>query len=222
MPESIPVFTPPPSSASQPRGAGWIIRPDILNAIPFEALFGNRNPVELELGAGDGSFIVRHASEHPACNFLAIERLLGRLRKIDRKARTQGLTNLRGMRIEAGYLLERMITPGSLSAIHVYFPDPWPKRRHWKHRLIQPAFATFAHAALADGGIVYLRTDHTAYFEQMLEVFTQASGFEPVSAPAALLANQTDFEREFNTQGIPTQVATYRKSSAPGSCIPFA
>lgn len=222
MPESIPVFTPPPSSASQPRAADWIVRPDILNPIPFEALFGNRNPVELELGAGDGSFIVRHAAEHPACNFLAIERLLGRLRKIDRKTRFQGLTNLRGMRIEAGYLLERMIAPGSLAAIHVYFPDPWPKRRHWKHRLIQPAFAQFAHAALAVGGIVYLRTDHIGYFEQMLEVFAQASGFEPVSAPVALLANQTDFEREFNTQGIPTQVATYRRSSAPGSCIPIA
>ena len=221
MPESIPVPTPPPVFASQPGAAGgWVVRPDILNPIDFSGLFGNTNPVELELGAGDGSFIVRHAAEHPECNFLAIERLLGRLRKIDRKARMQGLTNLRGMRIEAGYLLERMLAPGSLSAIHVYFPDPWPKRRHWKHRLIQNAFAPFAHEALAIGGTVYLRTDHTGYFDQMLAVFATASGFEPISAPATLLANQTDFEREFNAQGIPTQVATYRKTSASGPCIP--
>ena len=72
--------TPSPSSASQTGAAGWIVRPDILNPIPFEALFGNANRVELELGAGDGSFIVRHAAEHPECNFLAIER---RARAID-------------------------------------------------------------------------------------------------------------------------------------------
>ncbi len=185
-------------------------------------MFGNANPVELELGAGDGSFIARHAAEHPERNFLAIERLLGRLRKIDRKACAQGITNLRGMRIEAGYLMERMLAPGSLSAIHVYFPDPWPKRRHWKHRLIQPAFAAHARAALADGGVMYLRTDHSGYFEQMLDVFTKAPGFEPVAAPPALLANQTDFEREFNARGIPTLVATYRKTPATGPCATAA
>ena len=223
MSDSPPVF---PARSTASSGAGgastWIVRPEILKPVDPVTLFGNANPVELELGAGDGSFIARHAAGHPQRNFLAIERLLGRLRKIDRKARAQGITNLRGMRIEAGYLMERMLAPGSLAAIHVYFPDPWPKRRHWKHRLIQSGFAAHARAALADGGVVYLRTDHPGYFEQMLEVFAGAAGFEPVSAPPALLAIQTDFERDFNAQGIPTRVASYRKTPPPGPCAAAA
>jgi tRNA (guanine-N7-)-methyltransferase len=92
-----------------------LIRPDILRRFDFPSLFGNDRPVELELGSGDGSFLLQYAGRRPEVNFLAVERLLGRLRKIERKAPRLGLRNIRGLRLEATYLLEWMIPPGSLS-----------------------------------------------------------------------------------------------------------
>lgn len=187
-----------------------LIRPDILSRLDFPTLFGNGAPVELELGAGDGSFLLQYAGAHPEVNFLGVERLFGRLRKIDRKGRRLGLKNLRGLRMEATYLMDWMIPPGSLTAIHVYFPDPWPKKRHHHRRLINPAFAALAARALAPGGRFHCRTDDASYFEQMLEVFHGAvDDFVTGSEPAALLEVKTDFERQFNAEGIPTRHATW-------------
>ncbi|MSU85342.1 MAG: tRNA (guanosine(46)-N7)-methyltransferase TrmB [Pedosphaera sp.] len=187
-----------------------LIRPDILSRLDFAVLFGNTAPVELELGAGDGSFLLQYSAAHPEVNFLGVERLFGRLRKIDRKGRRQGLKNLRGLRLEATYLMGWMIAPASLSAIHVYFPDPWPKKRHHRRRLINPAFAALAAQSLRPGGRFHCRTDDASYFEQMLEVFNGATEhFLPGQEPEGLLEVKTDFEREFNAQGIPTRHATW-------------
>ena len=127
--------------------------------LPVERLFDAPQPLEIELGAGDGSFLAAWAAQHPGRNFLAVERLLGRLRKIERKIRRAGLLHVRLMRIEAGYFLEYMLPPGSVSAIHIYFPDPWPKRKHWRNRLINDAFAEVVARAVVPGGVIYLRTD---------------------------------------------------------------
>lgn len=170
----------------------------------WEQIFGNSQPIELEIGAGDGSFLVQYAATHPERNFLGIERLLGRLRKIDRKSKKLGLLNVRALRLEASYVLRWMIPPGSLSAIHIYFPDPWPKRRHWKRRLINPEFTQLAHRALAPGGVVFLRTDHAEYFAQMQEVFVPSPLFTPGVAPEELLSVWTDFETDFRARGIST------------------
>jgi tRNA (guanine-N7-)-methyltransferase len=96
---------------------------------------------------------------------------LGRLRKLDRKGRRLGLTNLRGVRIECGYFLEYLLPPGSVAALHVYFPDPWPKKKHRHRRLINERFPELARRVLQPGGVVYLRTDDADYFAQMQAVF---------------------------------------------------
>lgn len=184
-----------------------------MQRLDFAPVFGRVAPVELELGAGDGSFLVEYARLNPGRNFLGVERLLGRLRKIDRKARRTGLTNVRALRLEASYVLEWMVPAGALAAVHVYFPDPWPKRRHWRRRLVNERFVEHARRALAPGGVVFLRTDEASYFAQMLEVFTAAAGFERVEEPADLLAVKTDFEREFNARGIPTNHAAFRRTA---------
>jgi tRNA (guanine-N7-)-methyltransferase len=175
-------------------------------------MFPRPQPVEVELGSGDGSFIAAWAAAHPERNFFAVERLLGRLRKIDRKGRRAGLTNLRALRLEAAYTLEYLIPPGSISALHIYFPDPWPKKRHRHHRLIGERFPALARQALVPGGTVYLRTDDADYFAQMRQVFTGAEGFMAAETPAELAAVTTDFEREFNARGIPTLRAAYRRA----------
>ncbi|HTH48596.1 MAG TPA: tRNA (guanosine(46)-N7)-methyltransferase TrmB [Candidatus Limnocylindria bacterium] len=217
VPDPVPI--PAPAPTELPPEEALILRPDILRRFDFAALFGNTHPVELELGAGDGSFLVNYTTLHPERNFLGAERLLGRLRKIDRKGRRAGLNNLRVLRLEAAYLLEWMVPAGSLDAIHIYFPDPWPKRRHWKNRLVNERFTHLAHHALKPGGTVYLRTDDLPYFEQMERVFAGNPGFLHAVAPDELLAVKTDFERSFNAQGIPTNHATFRR--LPGPALPL-
>lgn len=168
-----------------------------------------RAPIEVELGAGDGSFLVTWASKHPSHNFLGIERLLGRARKIERKIRRASLTNVRLLRIEARYFLEYLLPPSSIVALHVYFPDPWPKRKHWRHRLINDQFVTAAAKALQPRGAVYTRTDDANYFAQMMDVFGRNASFEATETPAELQSVLTDFERDFQRRGVATLRAAY-------------
>ena len=187
--------------------------PSILERIDLSRLFSHPQPLVVELGCGDASFLLEYARTNPGFNFIGVERLLGRIKKIDRKGRRLGLTNLRGVRIESGYFLEYLLPPGSADALHIYFPDPWPKLKHRRHRFINERFPSLAMQSLRSKGTIYLRTDDTDYFEQMLRVFAGDARFEKVETPAGLLEIKTDFEADFNARGIPTLHATYRRTS---------
>ncbi len=169
----------------------------VVSRLDFASWFIRNQPVEVELGSGDGGFLVEWARRHPDRNFVGIERLLGRLRKLDRKGRQVRLTNLVGVRIEAGYCLEHLLPIGGVQCLHVYFPDPWPKRRHWGRRLVNERFPELAYRALVSDGRVYLRTDDAPYREQMQSVFADHPGFEACDAPTDLADLVTEFEREF-------------------------
>ncbi len=182
----------------------------IVEPLKPPTLFPKTQPLEVELGCGDASFLVEYAERNRGRNFVGVERLLGRIAKLNRKGRVRGLANLRGVRIESAYFLQYLLPPHAAAALHIYFPDPWPKKKHRKHRLINESFPALARQALAAGGMVYLRTDDADYFQQMNEVFGTAEFFEKVATPAELLEIKTDFEREFNAQGIPTLSAAYR------------
>ena len=187
----------------------------ILERIDLAKLFPREQPLEVELGSGDGSFLAEYARLQPERNFIGVERLLGRIRKLDRKGQRAGLTNLRGVRIECSYFLEYLLPPSSAVALHVYFPDPWPKRKHRRHRLINERFPALARQALAPGGRVYLRTDDKDYFEKMRRVFGADAGFQAVEAPDQLTALLTDFEKDFTAQGVKTLRAAYRVKAFP-------
>lgn len=184
--------------------------PSILECLDLRELFPRPQPLEIELGSGDGSFLVDYANQRPEHNFIGVERLLGRIRKLDRKGRRAGLSNLRGVRIESAYFLRYLLPSHSATALHIYFPDPWPKRKHRRHRLINMDFPALAGRVLAPGGTVYLRTDDSDYFEQMCEAFRASPLFRPGATPEALAALLTDFERDFIARGIKTLRAAYQ------------
>jgi tRNA (guanine-N7-)-methyltransferase len=182
----------------------------IVEPLVLAELFPQPQTLEVELGCGDASFLVEYARQNPEKNFIGVERLLGRIQKLDRKGRRAGLANLRGVRIESSYFLQHLLPPHSAAALHIYFPDPWPKKKHRRHRLIGESFPALARAALAPGGVVYLRTDDADYFQQMTEVFATKKEFNKVETPAELAELPTDFEREFNSRGIQTLRAAFK------------
>jgi tRNA (guanine-N7-)-methyltransferase len=183
----------------------------ITERLDFANMFAAAQLLEAELGSGDGSFLANYAKLHPERNFLGVERLLGRLRKLERKGLRGGLVNMRALRIESAYFVEYLLPRQSVSALHIYFPDPWPKRKHRKNRLINERFAAVAHQALAPDGRVYLRTDDEDYFAQMVTVFAGNHGFRLAETPEELSAVVTDFEKTFHACGVKTLRAAYAK-----------
>lgn len=211
---------PAESTPQVPDPTGLIFKPEsYVERLDLSRVFRESQPLEVDLGAGDGGFLLQWAGLHPEHNFLGVERLLGRLRKLERKGRRAGLVNLRLIRLEASYVLEWLLPPGCVQALHVYFPDPWPKRRHWPRRLVNARFTTAAAQALAPGGRVYLRTDHAPYFEQMTSVFSQHPAFRAAETPPDLSAVVTDFERDFHVQGLPTLRAAYERNCGGGHTL---
>ena len=183
--------------------------PSIIERLDLAKLFPKCQPLEVELGCGDTSFLAEYARRDPEKNFIGVERLLGRIRKLDRKGRRLGLSNLRGIRIENAYFVEWLLPVHSADALHVYFPDPWPKLKHRRHRLINERFPALAHAALQPGGRIFLRTDDLDYFEQIQAVFAASPKFCKVETPPELAGLLTDFETEFRAKGIQTRRAAY-------------
>lgn len=187
---------------------------DPLQVFDWQEVFGNENPVEADLGAGDGAFILEWASRYPEHNFVATERLLGRARKIAKRSLRRELVNLRTLRLESHYFLLRMCPEASLHTIHIMFPDPWPKRKHKIRRLIQPDFIQAAHKALRPGGLLRFSTDHEEYFHWTLELWEQEEkkgAWERLGEWDASSDPQSDFQGEFETEGRTTHRCAWRK-----------
>jgi tRNA (guanine-N7-)-methyltransferase len=158
------------------------------SAAPFDAprVFGRSAPLIVEIGFGMGQATAQIAAARPHDDFLGIEvhgpGVGALLQRIDEHQ----LTNLRIVQHDAVEVLRDRIAPASLAAVHVFFPDPWPKKRHWKRRLIQPPFVSLLASRLAPGGTLHCATDWQPYAEQMLEGLSAepslkntADGFAP-------------------------------------------
>ncbi len=182
----------------------------ITEPLSLEELFPLPQPFELEIGCGDGGFLFERAQAHPERNFLGIERLLGRVRKLSKKGLREGLTNLRLLRIEARYVLEYLLPEHAFEALHIYFPDPWPKDRHRRHRLINETFPPLARRILRQKGVIYLRTDDPVYFGQMQETFQDLKDFAVENTPGEIASITTEFERQWLDQGRHIHRAAYR------------
>jgi len=109
--------------------AQWVPA-DILQRAQLSDIFERPAPLEVDIGCGEGAFLLEMARRHPERNFLGIERLLGRVSKVCRAAAREGLTNVRVLRLESAYVMKHILPLGSVSVAYVSFPDPWPKRHH--------------------------------------------------------------------------------------------
>lgn len=149
----------------------------------FDAVFGRRAARVLEVGFGMGDATAQVAAAHPELDFIGVEVHVAGVGALLKRIGDDGLTNLRIVQHDAVEVLGQMVSPDSLQAVHVWFPDPWHKARHHKRRLVQPAFVALAASRLAPGGRLHLATDWVPYAEQMLEVL-QGEPLLVNSAPA--------------------------------------
>jgi len=166
-------------------------------------VFNTAGPVEIDVGCGKGGFLLWAAQARPQSNFLGIERQLVRLRKVDGKIRRLGLANAKLVRIEAGYFISKVVPDGSVAAYHVYFPDPWPKRRHQAHRLFQPEFVTALWRTLQPRGVVNVATDDAAYDSDIRKVMGDQGRFGETIPETLPEEATTEFERVFRQAGQP-------------------
>lgn len=147
--------------------------------------FGRAAPKILEIGFGMGETTARLAAEHPGNDYLGVEVHTPGVGSLLKHAGESKLTNLRIIQHDAVEVLTYMITPASLDAAHIFFPDPWPKKRHHKRRLIQPAFAALLAERLKPGGYVHAATDWRDYAEHMLAVLRAEPRLENTAADFA-------------------------------------
>ena len=162
----------------------------------WSEVFGNDNPVIVEIGFGMGEALIEVASRRPNHNLFGIEVHKPGLGKALGRIEREGISNVRVIREDAVTVFRQMIAPGSLAGIHVFFPDPWPKKRHHKRRLIKPGFPELVTPALQPGGYLYVATDWDNYAEQISEILGNAPNLIRESVEAVGGRPETEFERK--------------------------
>jgi tRNA (guanine-N7-)-methyltransferase len=165
----------------------------------------------LEIGSGMGETTLEIAKAHPQADFVAVEVHGPGVGSLLNAIEREQLTNLRVIRHDALDVLEHMIADGTLAAIHLFFPDPWPKKRHHKRRLVQPAFAALAARKLKDGGILHAATDWPDYADYMNQVFSKEPLLEPALTGFAARP-VTKFESRGQRLGHPIRELLFRRA----------
>jgi tRNA (guanine-N7-)-methyltransferase len=179
---------------------------------PFE--FDLSRPLEIEVGCGKGQFLTRRAVQNPDCDFLGIERMLERVRLFDGKCRRGNIDNAQVLRLEALYTFHYLLPAHHARRVYVFFPDPWPKKKHHSHRLFGPLFLNALWKRLEIGGRIEFATDHREYFETVKECFALDSRYEEVAPMERPKEVWTEFETMFREQGLPIYSAAWRTLEA--------
>ena len=189
------------------------------------AIFGRVAPLHVDLGCGDGSFLCELAQLHPDKDFFGIDRLVGRVAKACRKAAT--VKNVRILNVESSYAVGYLLPEGSVETFYLLFPDPWPKRRHHRRRIVTKGFLESIHRALEPNGVLHIATDQLDYFQGIEDLVAADRRFVDCSAtpeprrrqvdvnagPARTDLPQTKFERRFSALGVPIYRLALRKIS---------
>lgn len=177
--------------------------------LDLEALFGRTAPRVMEIGIGDGEVLLALASRHPEQDFIGVEvhepgvgHCLLRLEALD-------LQNVRLIREDAMAVLQDWLPPACLDRLNLFFPDPWPKKRHHKRRIVQPAFLVLVARALRPGGLLHMATDWAPYAEHMEEALAARADFEPIAGPGD--RPPTKYERRGEVLGHEIRDLRYRR-----------
>lgn len=208
-----PIADSPNAQAAPTAGPQIDARPVLIDWL---TLFGNSNPVEIEVGMGKGQFLLNSAQMRPEVNFFGIEivrkyQLYSATRFAIRK-----LQNVKTACADAKLILRDHVAAGSVSAVHVYFPDPWWKKRHRKRRVFTEEFAGLVARALRPGGTLHIATDVAEYFGVMMAVIQGQCVFRALPPPEERPPNHdmdylTNFERKARKQGITIHRAVFER-----------
>ena len=183
--------------------------------VEWAALFGNAQPVELEIGSGKGLFLANAGRARPDHNFLGIELARKYARRAADRVAKLGLANVRVLPGDALLFMARYVPDASLSALHVYFPDPWWKARHRKRRVFGEPLVQSAERTLIPGSELHVVTDVLEYFGVITELMAEHPRFTKLPVPVPLDATHeldylTNFERKYRIEGRPIHRALYR------------
>lgn len=190
---------------------------DYFRPLRREEIFGSEGgegrPLEIDLGCGDGTFTQEMAAHFPERDFLAVERLKGRVEKVCRKAARGGLANLKVLRLESAYTVGYLLPDALVSRLHLLFPDPWPKAKHHKNRLFRNAdFQDGLARCLQPEGEFLLKTDHLEYWEEAVEVLDGLPFLTRRDWDDGDFYPHTDFEEQWLAEGRSVHRARWARS----------
>jgi tRNA (guanine-N7-)-methyltransferase len=188
---------------------------DLGVSIDWSSMFGNENPVEVEIGCGKGRFTITSAETFHDVNYVGIERAPHYFRLMKERVAKRGLGNVRLLMDDGGYLVEKFIADQSVSAYHIYFPDPWPKKRHRKRRLIKPVFIDQVVRTLIEGGTLDIATDYEQYFDEATEFLNGTAALKKMDMlperVRTLGTGMTNFEVKYVAEGREIYRAGYQR-----------
>ena len=173
--------------------------------------------LEVDLGCGKGRFLLARAAAHPETSFLGLDRQTRRLAKVERKAQKAQLANIRLLYAEAAYAVTHLLPRGSVATYYIFFPDPWPKRRHHRRRLFDAAFLDALNTTLMPGGCIHLATDHLDYFGSIRRLLAGDTRFTEREPFVTSAEERTNFELIFLQQNKPIGRCSFVKRASVSS-----
>lgn len=186
----------------RPAMAGEMVPMNYFRTLDPDEICREERSLEIDLGCGDGTFLMEMAKHYPERDFLGVERLLGRVRKVCRKIHRNELGNARVLRLDSQYVVEWLLPAASVSRLHLLCPDPWPKLRHHRRRLIQLEFLDAVRNALVPGGEFLFMTDHEEYFQWAVEKVHAYGKFELLEwGEQTFFYPKTDFQMQWEAEG---------------------
>lgn len=183
--------------------------------LDWDAHFGTSGPLHVEVGFGDGRFTVRRALAEPQARFVGIEVSSGSVQRALRNVRRHGVTNVRIAKVGAEFAVRHLFDRGSVASIVVNFPDPWPKARHERNRLMRPEFLAVAADRLVPGGEVRLATDHPDYLEFARQSAAATGLYEELRPEPPPEVFETKYALKWRAQGKPLHYVVFRRNGVP-------
>ncbi len=185
---------------------------DCTEVLHLEEIFRKQPAqMELDIGCGKGRFLIARATAHPETCFIGIDKRLTRILKVERKALRAGATNIRLLCAEAADVVSRLLPPASLATCYLFFPDPWPKRRHHRRRLFDASFADSLARAFASRGTIHIATDHREYFETIRGILLSDPRFASAPPFAPGDEERTEFEIVFSGLNTPIHSCSFER-----------